>query len=203
MFKLVLTGDAGVGKSQLLSRFTRNEFALGSASTIGVEFSTKEVQINRNIVRCQIWDTAGQERFIAITKPFYRNALGALLIFDIQRLETFNNLDRWFQEIRANVGPNPCTIMLIGNKIDQRHIRAVTTDAAKRYAEEKNIKYMETSALDATNVEQAFQQLIQDVHEEYTKKLRRDSFTKIILPDGFPLQPHENSTKPEASSCCF
>jgi len=117
IFKIVLTGDSGVGKSNLLSRFTRNEFSLESRSTIGVEFSTKEVQVDGKTIKVQIWDTgkrnflrkkknkrflfslvsfqAGQERFMAITKAYYRNALGALLVFDILKGSTFQNLDQW------------------------------------------------------------------------------------------------------------
>ena len=114
IFKIVLTGDSGVGKTNLLSRFTRNEFMLNSRSTIGVEFSTKEIQIDGKTIKAQIWDTgrrknsiflnkiynivrllAGQERFMAITKAYYRNALGALLVFDILKLSTFQNLDQW------------------------------------------------------------------------------------------------------------
>jgi GTPase SAR1 family protein len=113
-FKIVIVGDSGVGKSNLLSRFTRNEFSLESRSTIGVEFSNKEVQTDGKTIKVQIWDTgkifntyffriknnfifflAGQERFRAITKPFYRNALGALLVFDILKASTFQNLDQW------------------------------------------------------------------------------------------------------------
>ena len=114
LFKIVLTGDSGVGKSNLLARFTRNDFSLESRSTIGVEFSTKEVQVDGKVIKVQIWDTgkrkflrwkisivclslsiAGQERFMAITKAYYRNALGALLVFDILKAKSFENLDQW------------------------------------------------------------------------------------------------------------
>ncbi|CAF4679772.1 unnamed protein product [Rotaria magnacalcarata] len=138
VFKIVLTGDSGVGKSNLLSRFTRNEFSLESRSTIGVEFSTKEVQVDGKTIKIQIWDTAGQERFMAITKAYYRNALGTLIVFDILKASTFQNLDNWYNEVRANAGIE-CSIILVGNKVDQRHMRAVLYENAKRYAEERNI----------------------------------------------------------------
>ena len=83
LFKVVLIGDSGVGKSQILSRFTRNEFSLDSKSTIGVEFATKNIEIDNKIIKTQIWDTAGQERYRAITSAYYRGAVGALLIYDI------------------------------------------------------------------------------------------------------------------------
>lgn len=86
LFKVVLIGDSGVGKSQILSRFTRNEFSLDSKSTIGVEFATKNIEIDNKIIKSQIWDTAGQERYRAITSAYYRGAVGALLIYDITKV---------------------------------------------------------------------------------------------------------------------
>ncbi|CAF0787988.1 unnamed protein product [Didymodactylos carnosus] len=207
IFKIVLTGDSGVGKSNLLSRFTRNEFTLESRSTIGVEFSTKEVQVDGKTVKVQIWDTAGQERFMAITKAYYRNAYGALLVFDILKASTFQNLDQWirYNEVRANAGID-CCVVLIGNKSDQRHIRAVMSDDAKKYADERNIKYMETSALDATNVEQAFRILIQDIYKFFAEKmdLMKDDNKQIVTLKQ-PQQQQQQQYLPNsaANQCCF
>ncbi|CAF1023725.1 unnamed protein product [Rotaria sordida] len=175
IFKIVLAGDSGVGKSNLLSRFTRNEFSLESCSTIGVEFSTKEVQVDGKTIKVQVWDTAGQERFMAITKHYYRTALGTLLVFDLLKASTFQNLDQWYNEVRANAGIE-CSIILVGNKVDQRHRRAVVYENAKRYADERNIPYIETSALDTTNVEQAFRSLIADIYRNWV--------SRIDLPEG-------------------
>jgi len=206
IFKIVLTGDSGVGKSNLLSRFTRNEFSLESRSTIGVEFSTKEVQVDGKTIKVQIWDTAGQERFMAITKAYYRNALGALVVFDILKASTFQNLDQWYNEVRANAGID-CCIILVGNKLDQRHIRAVLSEDAKRYAAERNIQYIETSALDATNVEQAFRTLIADIYRHWAARMdsMKDDPNINLQQDRSQTIKPGDSSQPISSytnSCC-
>ncbi|CAN0259368.1 unnamed protein product, partial [Ectocarpus sp. 13 AM-2016] len=116
---VVLIGDSGVGKSNLLSRFTRNEFNLESKSTIGVEFATKSIQTEGKTIKAQIWDTAGQERYRAITSAYYRGAVGALLVYDISKHVTFENVERWLKELRDHAEAN-IVVMLIGNKSDLR-----------------------------------------------------------------------------------
>ncbi|XP_014302711.2 ras-related protein Rab-11B [Myotis lucifugus] len=131
---LVLIGDSGVGKSNLLSRFTRNEFNLESKSTIGVEFATRSIQVDGKTIKAQIWDTAGQERYRAITSAYYRGAVGALLVYDIAKHLTYENVERWLKELRDHADSN-IVIMLVGNKSDLRHLRAVPTDEARAFAE--------------------------------------------------------------------
>ncbi|VDQ01255.1 unnamed protein product [Trichobilharzia regenti] len=166
LFKVVLIGDSGVGKSNLLSRFTRDEFNLESKSTIGVEFATRSVQIDGKIIKAQIWDTAGQERyrlshgFLPLFFSYYRGAVGALLVYDVSKAPTYHNLDRWLGELRDHADQH-IVIMLVGNKCDLRHLRGVMTDEAKSFAERNGLCFIETSALDSTNVEEAFCQIIQ------------------------------------------
>ncbi|KAM3700582.1 hypothetical protein ACJW31_05G109800 [Castanea mollissima] len=112
LFKVVLIGDSGVGKSNLLSRFTRNEFSLESKSTIGVEFATRSLNVDSKVIKAQIWDTAGQERYRAITSAYYRGAVGALLVYDVTRHSTFENVERWLRELRDHTDPN-IVVMLI------------------------------------------------------------------------------------------
>uniref|UniRef100_A0A4W3K1J5 RAB11a, member RAS oncogene family n=1 Tax=Callorhinchus milii TaxID=7868 RepID=A0A4W3K1J5_CALMI len=114
---VVLIGDSGVGKSNLLSRFTRNEFNLESKSTIGVEFATRSIQVDGKTIKAQIWDTAGQERYRAITSAYYRGAVGALLVYDIAKHLTYENVERWLKELRDHADSN-IVIMLVGNKSD-------------------------------------------------------------------------------------
>jgi len=156
LFKVVLIGDSGVGKSNLLSRFTRNEFNLDSKSTIGVEFATRSIQVDNKTIKAQIWDTAGQERYRAITSAYYRGAVGALLVYDISKHQTYENVTRWLKELRDHADTN-IVIMLVGNKSDLRHLRAVPTEEAKEFASQHGLSFIETSALDASNVELAFQ----------------------------------------------
>lgn len=172
---VVLIGDSGVGKSNLLSRFTRNEFNLESKSTIGVEFATRSIQVDGKTIKAQIWDTAGQERYRAITSAwvylqgvyfqltafwfykaavegltflswahrlntrchcrYYRGAVGALLVYDIAKHLTYENVERWLKELRDHADNN-IVIMLVGNKSDLRHLRAVPTDEARAFAGE-------------------------------------------------------------------
>ncbi|CAB1322537.1 unnamed protein product, partial [Coregonus sp. 'balchen'] len=155
----VLIGDSGVGKSNLLSRFTRNEFNLESKSTIGVEFATRSIQVDGKTVKAQIWDTAGQERYRAITSAYYRGAVGALLVYDIAKHLTYENVERWLKELRDHADSN-IVIMLVGNKSDLRHLRAVPTDEARTFAEKNGLSFLETSALDSTNVETSFQTIL-------------------------------------------
>ncbi|VFQ89064.1 unnamed protein product [Cuscuta campestris] len=157
-------GDSGVGKSNLLSRFTRNEFTQDTKSTIGVEFATRTIRVDNNkIIKAQIWDTAGQERYRAITSAYYRGAVGALLVYDITRRVTFESLERWLKELRDHTDPN-IVVMLVGNKADLRHLRAVTTDDSKVFAERENTFFMETSALEAINVENAFTEVLSQIY---------------------------------------
>uniref|UniRef100_A0A7N0TXP5 Uncharacterized protein n=1 Tax=Kalanchoe fedtschenkoi TaxID=63787 RepID=A0A7N0TXP5_KALFE len=169
LFKVVLIGDSGVGKTNLLSRFTRNEFCLESKSTIGVEFATRTLQVEGRTIKAQIWDTAGQERYRAITSAYYRGALGALLVYDTTKATTFENVSRWLKELRDHADAN-IVIMLIGNKTDLKHLRAVATEDAQGYAEKEGLSFIETSALESINVEKAFQTILSEIYRIISKK---------------------------------
>jgi len=169
LFKVVLIGDTGVGKSNLLSRFTRNEFNLDSKSTIGVEFATKSIQAEGKTIKAQIWDTAGQERYRAITSAYYRGAVGALLVYSMDQHGTFENVERWLKELRDHAEAN-IVVMLVGNKSDLRHLRAVETEEATKFAEDNGLAFIETSALDASGVDTAFQRILTEIYRLQSKK---------------------------------
>jgi Ras-related protein Rab-11A len=169
LFKVVLIGDSGVGKSNLLSRFTRNEFSLESKSTIGVEFATRSINVDSKLIKAQIWDTAGQERYRAITSAYYRGAVGALLVYDITRHVTFENVERWLKELKDHTDSN-IVVMLVGNKSDLRHLRAVSADDGQSFSEKEGLFFMETSALESTNVENAFKQILTQIYRVVSKK---------------------------------
>ncbi|XP_054035459.1 ras-related protein Rab-11A [Dryobates pubescens] len=168
-FPVVLIGDSGVGKSNLLSRFTRNEFNLESKSTIGVEFATRSIQVENKTVKAQIWDTAGQERYRAITSAYYRGAVGALLVYDIAKYLSYENAERWLKELQDHADAN-IAIMLVGNKSDLRHLRAVPTDEARSFAEKNGLSFLETSALDSTNVETAFHNILSEIYHSVSQR---------------------------------
>ncbi|XP_057783831.1 ras-related protein Rab11D [Salvia miltiorrhiza] len=169
VFKVVLIGDSAVGKSQILSRFSRNEFSLDSKATIGVEFQTRTMVIQHKSVKAQIWDTAGQERYRAVTSAYYRGAVGAMLVYDITKRQTFDHIPRWLEELRAHADKN-IVIILIGNKSDLEDQRAVPTEDAKEFAEKEGLFFLETSALEATNVEEAFVTVLTEIFNIVNKK---------------------------------
>ena len=182
LFKVVLIGDSGVGKSNLLSRFTRNEFSLESKSTIGVEFATRSIEVDDKTIKAQIWDTAGQERYRAITSAYYRGAVGALLVYDIAKHLTYENVERWLKELRDHADAN-IVIMLVGNKSDLRHLRAVTTEEAKAFSERNSLSFIETSALDSTNVETAFTNILTEIHHIVSQR-QLENEEKEEVPGG-------------------
>ncbi|EZG65918.1 Rab GTPase family 11 (Rab11)-like protein [Gregarina niphandrodes] len=164
LYKIVLIGDSGVGKSNLLSRFTRDEFNLESKSTIGVEFATKSVVTEGKVIKAQIWDTAGQERYRAITSVYYRGALGALLVYDLSKKNSYVNVSRWLKELRDHADQN-VVILLVGNKADLQHLRAVSQDEAQSFCETEQIAFIETSALDGSNVDNAFHEVLNRIYK--------------------------------------
>lgn len=178
LVKLILIGDSGVGKTNLVSQFSKNEFNAGSKTTIGVEFATKTLsvvrkdkqgsEIDTKVVKAQIWDTAGQERYRSVTTAYYKGAVGALLVYDIACMESFKSLGRWLKMLRDN-GDENMVIMLVGNKSDLVHHRVTTEAEGKKFAEKEHLLFIETSALNATNVNEAFSQLIEHIVDNYTK----------------------------------
>ena len=166
LLKLVMIGDSGVGKTNILSRYINNEFSSITKATVGVEFFSTIINKNNKLIKLQIWDTAGQERYKSITSAYYKGAKGAFVVYDITKMKTFKNLDKWITELKAN-GNEDIYIILIGNKLDLEKNREVMTNDVKRKAEELKVGYFETSALDGSNIEHAFDVIV----EEMSKKI--------------------------------
>uniref|UniRef100_A0A8D0G9P4 Ras-related protein Rab-25 n=1 Tax=Sphenodon punctatus TaxID=8508 RepID=A0A8D0G9P4_SPHPU len=170
--RVVLIGESGVGKTNLLSRFTRNEFNHDSRTTIGVEFSTRTIMVGDALVKAQIWDTAGLERYRAITSAYYRGAVGALLVFDITKHQTYDVVERWLKELYDHAEAT-IIVMLVGNKTDLAQAREVPTEEAKMFAENNGMLFVETSALDSTNVEQAFETILRDIFSKVQRQKQK------------------------------
>jgi len=187
LLKLVMIGDSGVGKTNILSRYINNEFSLTSKATIGVEFCSTIVKKNGKLIKLQIWDTAGQERYKSITSAYYKGAKGAFVVYDITRAKTFKNIDRWILELKAN-GNEDILIVLIGNKLDLEKSREVLVDDVKKKAEELKVAYFETSALDGSNIEHAFDVIVDQMVKKFGKDLdisnvKKDKNNKAINID--------------------
>ncbi|CAO3610637.1 unnamed protein product [Cunninghamella echinulata] len=195
LFKVVLIGDSGVGQ------FTRNEFNLESKSTIGVEFATRSIEVNSKTVKAQIWDTAGQERYRAITSAYYRGAVGALLVYDISKQSTYESVSRWLKELRDHADSN-IVIMLVGNKSDLRHLRAVPTDEAKQFAAENGLSFIETSALDATNVDLSFQRILTEIYRIVSNKALESSNNAIKPTGGQTILVSQTPDEQKSSGGC-
>eukprot|EP00249_Psilotum_nudum_P013502 c24367_g1_i1 orf=433-1107(+) len=207
VFKVVLIGDSAVGKTQLLSRFARNEFSIDSKATIGVEFQTRTIVVDGKTVKAQIWDTAGQERYRAITSAYYRGAVGAMLVYDITKRQTFDHMPRWLEELK-NHADNNVVIMLVGNKSDLGHQRTVPTEDAKDFAEKESLFFLETSALQATNVESAFSTVLTEIYRIVTKKTlianeeQGHGNTALLKGTEIVLQDDNRDFGAKKSGCC-
>jgi len=162
LFKLLLIGDSGVGKSCLLLRFADDTYTESYISTIGVDFKIRTIQLDGKTIKLQIWDTAGQERFRTITSSYYRGAHGIIVVYDTTEMESFNNVKQWLHEIDryATEGVNK---LLVGNKSDLVAKRQVETSAAKDLADSLSIPFLETSAKSAENVERAFMTMASEI----------------------------------------
>lgn len=189
LFKYIIIGDTGVGKSCLLLQFTDKRFQPVHDLTIGVEFGARMITIDGKQIKLQIWDTAGQESFRSITRSYYRGAAGALLVYDITRRDTFNHLTTWLEDARQHSNSN-MVIMLIGNKSDLESRREVKKEEGEAFAREHGLIFMETSAKTASNVEEAFINTAKEIYE----KIQEGVFDINNEANGIKIGPQHAAT---------
>ena len=151
----IIIKNIAVGKSCILLQFTENKFREQHEITIGVEFEAKTIEIDGKLIKIQVWDTAGHEAFQSITRTYYKGAEGALLVYDITRKDTFNNVKKWLNELKENASKD-IIIILIGNKVDLEEKREVTKDEGQEFADQNGLMFLETSAKTAQNILEAF-----------------------------------------------
>ncbi|KMZ69651.1 Ras-related protein RABA1i [Zostera marina] len=164
LFKVVMIGDSDVGKSNILSRLTKNEFSHDTKSTVGIEFGTHNMKMdNKKIVKAQIWGSAGKEK-----APFYKKAAGVMIVYDVTRRVSYENVKKWLTEVKTYVSAN-VVIILVGNKVDMHDLRVVTTEEADAFAKKENIVFMETSALKSTNIFDSFNELLKQIYDIFNK----------------------------------
>ncbi|KAK2107988.1 Ras- protein Rab-11B [Saguinus oedipus] len=182
-----------MGKSNLLSHFTHNKFNLESKSTIGME-----IHVDRKTIKAQIWDTAGQEHYCTITSAYYHGTVGALLVYDIAKHLTYENVEHWLKELQDHADSN-IVIMLVGNKSDMCHLQAGPL------MRPNNLSFIETSALDSTNIEEAFKNILTEIYHIMSQKQIADHAThespgNNVVDISVPLMT--DGQKPNKLQCC-
>ncbi len=193
IFKVLLVGDSGVGKSSLLVRFTSDQFD-DLSPTIGVDFKLKMMDVDGSRLKLTIWDTAGQERFRTLTSSYYRGAQGIIFAYDVTRAETFKSLSElWMNEVGMYATIPEAIKMVVGNKVDKERDRQVTTEEGKAFARQHGCLFIETSAKNNVKVAQAFEELVRKILE--TPQLMQDSSS---AGPGLNLR----SEREQQSSCC-
>ncbi|MEQ2180690.1 Ras- protein Rab-8A [Goodea atripinnis] len=172
LFKLLLIGDSGVGKTCVLFRFSEDAFNSTFISTIGIDFKIRTIELDGKKIKLQIWDTAGQERFRTITTAYYRGAMGIMLVYDITNEKSFDNIKNWIRNIEDHASAD-VERMVLGNKCDVNDKRQVSKERGEKLALDYGINFMETSAKANINVENAFLTLARDIKAKMDKKLVR------------------------------
>lgn len=187
--KLLLVGDSGAGKTSLLLRYANGEFQPTFITTIGIDFRIKTIGLNQSVVKLQLWDTAGQERFKTITTSYFRGAQGILLVYDVTQRHTFDHIQNWAEQINQ-YGDLGVTCVLVGNKCDLEH-REVSYEEGKALAEERGMRFFETSAKNNVNVTDAFESAASIV----LNKLKQSRIPHT--PKSIPI----DKPQPSSSSC--
>ena len=197
LFKLILIGDSCVGKSNILLKYLKNQFNENSKTTVDVEFDTKNIIINNKRIKIQILDTAGQERYLSIISAYYKGAKGALIVYDITRKNTFDNIDKWITDLKLNGDKNIC-IIILGNKSDLIDKREINKNDGIKKAEMYKTAFLETSALNGDNISKAFDELIEQIVINNKNIFQDDNENEI--DKGVNLNDEKNNNN---KKCCL
>eukprot|EP01134_Creolimax_fragrantissima_P004062 CFRG4062T1 len=196
LFKLLLIGDSGVGKTCVLFRFSDDSYNSTFISTIGIDFKIRTIEMDGKKIKLQIWDTAGQERFRTITTAYYRGAMGILLVYDVTCEKSFDNIRQWIKNIEAHASED-VEKMILGNKCDIEDKRAVATERGTALASEYSIPFLETSAKNNINVEQAFTEMASAIKKKMDVKA-----TTAPKAQGVQVRSQDSSHKKSSFSWC-
>ncbi|CAL8070042.1 unnamed protein product [Orchesella dallaii] len=204
LFKLLLIGDSGVGKTCILFRFSDDAFNTTFISTIGIDFKIKTIELKGKKIKLQIWDTAGQERFHTITTSYYRGAMGIMLVYDITNLKSFENIAKWLRNIDEHANED-VEKMILGNKCDMDDNRQVQKERGDAIALEHGIKFMETSAKNNINIDRAFHELAEAILNKTSRETSSSSGVGNMnaeLQDRVNLNTNNKSSMNRISQCC-
>ena len=198
MVKVILIGDSAVGKTNIMSKYLKNQFMEDSKATVGVEFGSKLFNINGHNIKAQIWDTAGQEKYKAITGAYYKGSKGAFVVYDITKKDTFDSVDKWIHDLKSTGDPK-MTIMIIGNKLDLEHKREVLKEQGEEKARSFGCAFLETSAFSGDNIEKGFEMMISEIFKKYgNDSLEDDDSGTVERGEDIKLEKKENKKK----GCC-
>ena len=200
MVKVVLVGDSGVGKTNIMSKYLKNQFREDSKATVGVEFGSKQFTVENHQIKAQIWDTAGQERYKAITSAYYKGAKGAFVVYDITRKNTFETVNKWVSDISA-AADKKITLILIGNKNDLEDQRQVTKEMGEEKAKELGLAFMETSACSGENLDKAFQLMINEIYKKSKEDIMGEGEENIVQ-QGKDITLDKTKGKLAKKKCC-
>ena len=201
LYKIIIIGDSGVGKSNILGRYLNKEFKHDTKSTVGVEFGSKQLKIEGVNIKLQIWDTAGEERYRAITSAYYKGSKGCFIVYDITSEVSFENVEKWYEEIRKSA-EKEIFVILVGNKCDLENERKVSIEMGQNKAKNFNCPFFETSALNNTNIVNVFQNISENIYNrcKNDKNLEDDDDYEIVPKDDKKIDINTNSKK--ETKCC-
>ena len=172
-FKYIVVGNAFVGKSNIIYRFVQGKFNENYKATINLDFSYKNLKIGDKIYRVQLWDTVGQEEFQSISRGYYKSGVCALVVYDITNRESFNNVSTWVEECKNN-GLSTISLVLVGNKIDLEDKRQITYEEGEDYANQNNMQFFETSALNGSNIDKMFNDTVESIIRKIENNYYKD-----------------------------
>ena len=199
-FKIILIGNASVGKTSIFNKFTTGDFSKIYKSTIAAEFKSKLLKVNKNLwAKLVIWDTCGTENYRSLTRQYYRGADGAIVIFDLTDQSSFNDLKKWIKDIK-NYGEKDIQIIVVGNKLDLFNQRKVTQSQANNFCNENKYKYIESSAKDGTNLLKIFEELTFDLTTKHQQKIQDEINKKFQMKNLEIMAKEENKNKKKG--CC-
>lgn len=196
LFKLLLIGDSGVGKTSILFKFSEDTFSPAFISTIGIDFKIRTIEVDGKRIKLQVWDTAGQERFRTITTAYYRGAMGIMLVYDVSNLKSFENISNWIRNIEIHATQD-VELMILGNKCDISDKRQVSKEKGEQLALQHSIKFFETSAKAAINIEEAFVTLARDIKLKMEKRIEDSNVNR-----GYQLNKDDPSKRRTRLSFC-
>jgi len=201
LYKIIIIGDSNVGKSNILSRYTKDQFQGNSKATVGVELGTKFVKVEGVGAKLQIWDTAGQERYRSLTSSYYKGCHGCFIVYDITNEQSFESINTWYEQAVKEAGKE-VSIILVGNKCDLENERKVSKEKGEEKARTMNASFFETSALSKVNIDDIFKEIVNNIYQR-TKGQKNDEDDDIEIINenekAINLTPQQT---PEKKGCC-